>query len=189
MSRAKLGHAFFTSMVSILFAYLWAVARTVRVGQVMIFGAFLFLLITGIILFIVIEGSHYNAVTAYIEALVKMPSDLRNQLAFSVPSLRLVARRGQVQTLFDETRATKEHLHLFLQDSTSAQTASKRNWHTHERPAWAWDEIYNYLDSRGMVGKFSVGPDSYPWVGTAYQNLSVYFLESITNLNYEEAQA
>lgn len=149
----------------------------------MLFGAVVFLVITAAIMSSLIEGSHYYSVTAYIEALVKMDSDLRNALAFSVPSLRLIAKRGQVQTLFAETRATKQHIHLFLQDSTRDYTASKRDWHTAERPRWAWQEIYDYLLSRRMVGDISAGSESYPWVGSAYQSLAVYFLsQDVPNL-------
>jgi len=182
--KPKLSHAVFTSLISVMFCYLWAIAKNERTANVMIFGTVLFLFFSGAILFMIIEYSHYYSVTAYIEALVKMDSDLRNALAFSVPSLRLIARRGQVNTLFAETRATKEHIHLFLQDSTQAQTASKRDWHTTARPAWAWLEIYNYLRDNGKVGGYAVGPGSYPWIGTAYQSMSLYFLDqSIQNLD------
>jgi hypothetical protein len=182
--QPKITHAGFSSLVSICFSYLWAIADSERKAMAMLFGVVLFLFISGAILFMVIEGAHYYSVTAYIEALVKMDSDLRNQLAFSVPSLRLIARRGQVETLFAETRATKQHIHLFLQDSTQAQTASKRDWHTSERPAWAWEEIYTYLLEREMVGSFATGPGSYPWIGTAYQSMSLYFLtQDVQNLD------
>lgn len=181
----RLSHVVFTSLICVFFSYLWAITKEYT-SLVMILAAGLFLVISCALLFVVVETSHYNSVTNYVEALVKMDSDLRNQLAFSVPSFRLIAKRGRVQTLFAETRATKEHIHLFLQDSTQAQTASKRNWHTSERPAWAWEEIYTYLLDHKMVGSFATGPDSYPWVGTAYQNLCVYFLsQSIQNLEPE----
>jgi hypothetical protein len=176
----RLAHAILTSATSIIFVWLW----TLDDSSAWLYGAAMFFIITISIMFSLVEGSHYYSVTAYIEALVKMDGDLRNALAFSVPSLRLVAKRGQVMTLFAETHATKKHIHLFLQDSTREQTASKRDWKTSERPAWAWLEIYNYLLSHKMVGAYSVGPESYPWIGTAYQNLAVYFLsQEIHNLN------
>jgi hypothetical protein len=176
----RLSHAVMTAFVSISFMFMYGKYDS----KAFLFGAIVYILMCGAILLTLIEGAHYFAVTHYIEALVKMDDDLRNQLAFSVPSLRLVAKRGQVQTLFADTRATREHIHLFLQDSTNATTASRRNWNTAERPRWAWDEIYMYLRDKNMVAEFAVGNESYSWTGTAYQNLCVYFLSSsIPNLN------
>lgn len=143
-----------------------------------LFGAIVFILMCGAILLTLLEGAHYFAVSRYIESLVKMDDDLRNALAFSVPSLRLIAHRGQVQTLFADTHATREHIHLFLIDSTKITTASRRNWNTAERPRWAWDAIYAYLLEHKMVGGVASGPESYPWIGSAYQNLCVYFLST-----------
>lgn len=176
----KLSHAITTTLLMILFAYLWGEygADAFKFGAVM-FGA-----ITVSIMVALLEGSHYHSVTAYIEALVKMDSDLRNALAFNVPSLRLIAKRGQVQTLFADTKASAEHIRLFLADSNQATTASKRDWHTSQRPRWAWDEIYGYLLERGMIGAYSTGNESYPWRGSAYQNLCVYFLAAdVPDLN------
>ena len=170
----RLSHAVFTAFTSIAFMFLYGKYD----NKAFLFGAIVFVLMCGAILLTLVEGAHYFAVSRYIEALVKMDDDLRNQLAFSVPSLRLIAHRGQVQTLFADTRATREHIHLFLHDSTNAHTASRRNWNTAERPRWAWDEIYAYLEDKGMVGNFATGPESYPWMGSAYQNLCVYFLSS-----------
>lgn len=170
----RLSHAVFTAFVSIGFMFMYGKYD----NKAYLFGAIVFIVMCGSILLTLVEGAHYFAVSRYIEALVKMDDDLRNQLAFSVPALRLVAHRGQVQTLFADTRATREHIHLFLQDSTNAYTASRRNWNTAERPRWAWDEIYTYLKDRNMVGSYATGPESFPWMGSAYQNLCVYFLSS-----------
>ena len=140
-------------------------------------------------MFTIAESVHYTSVTAYIEALVKMPADLRNALAFSVPSLRLTAKRGQVQTLFADTNATANHIHLFLRDSTKTSdgtvtTAPKRDWKTAERPPWAWQEIYDWMLEKKYVSPYSVGPDSYPYLGSAWQNLAVYFLsQPVPNLD------
>ena len=142
------------------------------------FGMVSFAIIAVACLLSLIESAHYLAVVSYIEALIKLDDDLRNALAFSVPSLRLIAHRGQVQTLFADTHATREHIHLYLIDSTKTNTASRRNWNTAERPRWAWDEICAYLLDHKMVGGVASGPESYPWVGTAYQNLSIYFLSA-----------
>lgn len=180
----RLSHVVFTTLLSILFSYFWSIVFDSKTATVMLFAAGLFLMITVAILFSLLENAHYILVTNYIEALVKMDSDLRNALAFNIPSLRLIAKRGQVQTLFADTRATKEHIHLFLRESTSTSTASRRNWVTAERPRWAWDEIFTYLLNKKMVGEFAIGPDSYPWIGTAYQNLCIYFLNAdIPNFN------
>ena len=172
--ETRLSHAVFTAFTSIAFMFLYGEYDS----KAFLFGAIVFILMCAAILLTLVKGAHYFAVSRYIEALVKMDDDLRNQLAFSVPSLRLIAHRGQVQTLFADTNATREHIHLFLQDSTNAHTASRRNWNTAERPRWAWDEIYMYLQDKGMVGHFATGPDSYPWMGSVYQNLCVYFLSS-----------
>ena len=178
----KLHHAIITALLSVLFAYAWAFTDG-NAAKALLLGVGIFLVITAAIMAALLEGSHYYSVTAYIEALVKMDADLRNALAFSVPSLRLIATRGKVQTLFADTRATKEHIHLFLQDSTQAMTASKRDWHTTDRPRWAWEEIYSYLRARKMVGEYAVGPESYPWIGTAYHSMALYFLtQTIENL-------
>ena len=106
MYTPKLSQAVFTALVSVLFSYLWAIAETEKTAKVMVLGAVMFLALSSIIVFMIAESSHYFSVTAYIEALVKMDSELRNQLAFSVPSFRLVASHGSVRTLFAETRAT-----------------------------------------------------------------------------------
>jgi hypothetical protein len=76
---------------------------------------------------------------------------------------------------------------LFLQDSTREYTAPKRNWVTAERPARVWQEIFEYLKERKMISPYAVGPDSYPWIGTAYMNLMVYWLgvRDVPNLNAE----
>jgi hypothetical protein len=178
----RLSHAIFTAVLSVLCAFAWADNG----NKGLIFGAIVFICMTGSIMLSLIESAHYFSVIGYIEALVKMDTDLRNALAFNVPALRLIAKRGTVLILFADTRATKKHIQLFLSDSTREYTASRRNWTTAERPRWAWDEIYDYLLRRKMVGAFSVGPDSYPWIGSAYQNLCIYFLtESIQDLNAE----
>jgi hypothetical protein len=182
--QPRLHHAIFTALFSILFAYLWGWNG----ANAFLFACILFLAITTVIMLSLIEGSHYYSVTGYIEALVKMDSDLRNALAFHVPSLRLVAKRGQIQTMFDDTRVPVKYLHLFLQGTTKTQsgintTPPKRDWNTAERPAWAWQEIYNWLADRNYVREYATGPDSYEYIGTAYQNLSVYYLShSIPNL-------
>ena len=140
-------------------------------------------------MFTIVESVHYFSVTAYIEALVQMDPELRNALAFNVPSLRLTSKRGQVQTLFADTNATAHHIHLFLQDSTKTSdgtvtTAPKRDWKTAERPAWAWQEIYDWMLKKQYVSLYSVGSDSYPYLGSAWQNLAVYFLsQPVPNLD------
>ena len=156
----------------------------------MVFGyaAIGFIIFTFILIFLFGESAHYWGVVRYLEVLLKLDPDLRNALALNVPFLRLTATRGKVETLFENTRATREHWFLFLQDSTPEYTASKRDWHTSERPMWAWTEIYEHLKKKKMVGTFAVGPDSYPWLGTAYRNLMVYWLghQKIQNLNDED---
>lgn len=174
--QPKLSHAIFNTLLSILFAYLWSLTSD-RTAKVMLFASIAFLIITAAIMLSLIEGAHYYSVTAYIEALVKMDTDLRNALAFNVPALNLIVTRGQIQTTFAGTKATREHIHLFLQDSTEYHTASKRAWCTADRPRWAWEEIYNYLLKYKMVGTYAVGNESYAWNGKAYMNMARYFLD------------
>ena len=174
--QPRLPHALFTTLLSILFAYLWAIAATERIARVMVYASMAFFAITIVIIFLMGEQSHYWSVVSYLEALIKIDPDLRNALALSVPSLRLVATRGRIAEVVDGTlHVEKKHLLLFLQDSTKEHTASKRDWHTTDRPLWAWNEIYQWLLKRGMVGEFAVGPDSYAWRGSSYHNLIVYW--------------
>lgn len=164
---------------------------TDRAGEsAWVFGAIGFALLACFIALLVWFSSFYSYVARYVEALVKMDPDLRNALAFNVPTLRLIAKRGEIKELFEYTSATAEHLRLFLSDSTREHTASKRNWNTSERPRWAWQEIYQYLRDKRMVGEYAVGPDSYPWVGSAYQNLCIYWLtQPVPNLNESDVRS
>lgn len=184
--QPKLSHVIFTSLLSASFAYLWANTLD-RVSTVMLYAAGLFLAITIILVWLVGESSHYWSVTKYLEALVKIDSDLRNALALNVPSLHLIATRGHIKEVIDWTDISKEHWLLFLQDSTREHTASKRDWKTSERPAWAWQGIFEYLKEKKYISPYATGPDSYPWIGSAYMNLMVYWLgrRDVPNLNAE----
>jgi len=172
----KLHHAILTTLFSALFAYLWAVTQE-KVSTAFGWIALVFLGMTIVLLWLLAESSHYWSVTRYIEALVKIDPDLRNALALRVPALRLVATRGRVQTLFEDTHVSAEHFRLFLTDSDREHTVAERNWISSDRPRWAWKEIYDWcIRNRKVIPDSASGSHSYQWVGTAHQNLCVYYL-------------
>lgn len=176
--QPKLSHVVFISLLSLLLGYFWALTEG-KVSTVLGCAALAFVILAVYIAGLVGESSHYWSVTRYLEALVKVEPDLRNALAFHVPSLRLIATRGKVQTLFEDTNVSADHFRLFLMDSgkTPGFTVPRRDWDTAERPRWAWDEIYEWLVRHDRVMPDSAaGSKSYQWRGTSYQNLLIYYL-------------
>jgi len=107
-------------------------------------------------------------------------------------SSNIISTAPRFAISFNDSGVPVRYLHLFLSDTkkdqTPLRTPSKRDWVTAERPAWAWQGIYDWLLERRYVSLFSNGPDSYEYIGTAYQNLCVYFLtRPIPNLGLETA--
>ena len=182
--QPKLLHASLASILSVCLIALSDRARG-NVFTALIFGAIVFFGMTCVIVWMIAYSNHYDTVIRYIESFVKLDPEQRSALAFHLPSMRLRASRGQVQQLFEDTRATGEHVRLFLVDSDSLHTSSQRAWNTAEKPRWAWEEIYDWLVRHNKVNPDSAaGSHSYEWRGTAYQSMILYWLDSsVPDLN------
>lgn len=160
-----------------------------RAFRTMIVIAILFLLLACVITWLLAQGYMYEIAIRYIETFIKADPEQRSALAFNVPTLRIRVTRGKAYTAFEDTKASAEHLRLFLQDSTEQYTAAERNWNTAERPRWAWQEIYYWLERHGkVIADSASGSHSYQWVGSAYHAMLIYYAMSIPNLNEEDAE-
>lgn len=180
----RLYHAILTMFLSIL---LFALSdnKTGNIYGALLFGSGAFFIMAASIVWMMVMSHHYYITIQYIEAYMKLDPVQRSELGFNVPFLRLVVSRGKPEQRFDDTRATVEHIRLFLTDSNSINTASQHSWNTAERPRWAWLEIYDNLVRRGKVRPdSSAGSHSYEWVGNAYHGLMFYWLTaSVPNLD------
>jgi hypothetical protein len=174
----RLLHASLTAFLSIGFIVL-SNGRGGNVLAAFLFGSCVFLGMTCVIVWMIAYNNHYDTVVRYMLAFVQLDPEQRSALAFHLPHLRLRATRGYVQQFFEDTRATGEHVRLFLVDSTPKNTSSQHAWNTAEKPRWAWEEIYDWLVRYGKVMPDSAsGSHSYEWRGTAYQSMMLYWLGS-----------
>ena len=182
--QPKLLHA---SLSAFVFIGLIALSEKAdgNVFTALILGAAFFFGIACVIVWLLAYSHHYDTVVRYIQAFILLDPEQRSALAFHLPSLRLRASRGVVQQFFEDTRATGEHVRLFLVDSDPIHTSSKHSWNTAEKPRWAWDEIYDWLVRKEKVEPDSAaGSQSYKWRGTAYQSMMLYWLgSSVPDLN------
>ncbi len=180
----RIHHAILTLFLSIaLFAL--SDNRTGNIYGALLFGSGSFFIMAASIVWMMALSHHYYVTIQYIEAYIKLDPVQRSELGFNIPSLRFTVRRGKVSELFEDTRASIEHMRLFLVDSNSINTAAERNWNTAERPRWAWAEIYDWCVRNGKVRDDSAaGSHSYEWVGNSYNALMFYWLRSnVPNLD------
>lgn len=154
----------------------------------LLLGTGVFLFFAAVIVYLIWYGHRFDVAIRYIETFIKLDPEQRSSLGYAVPALRLRATRGQVGEYFEDTRATVEHVRLFLNESTRENTASQHAWNTAEKPRWAWFEIYDWLERHGKVWPGSAsGSKSYKWRGSAFQSMMFYWLSaSVPDLNTGE---
>lgn len=182
--QPKLLHASMTAFIAVALISLTDLASGNAFGALKI-GAAVFLIMTGVIIWMIAYGHRFDTIVRYIEAFIQLNPEQRAALAYNIPSLRLVARRGRVAELFEDTQATSEHIRLFLVDSTPEFTSSQHAWNTAEKPRWAWEEIYDWLVRHGKaIPDSAAGTHSYRWKGTAYKSMMLYWIgSSVPDLN------
>jgi len=186
--QPKLLHASITTIMAVALLALSEIASG-NAFTALIVGAVAFLWMTAVIVWMIAYSNHYDTVVRYIDSFIKLDTEQRSALAFHLPHLRLRASRGVVGQYFEDTRATVEHVRLFILDSDSIHTCSQRDWNTREKPRWAWEEIYEWLVQHGKVVKDSAsGSHSYQWIGSAHQGMMFYYLDHSTpDLNAAES--
>lgn len=182
--QPKLLHASMTAFIAVALIALTNIAGG-NVFNALAVGAAVFLLMTFIIVWMIAYSHRFDTIVRYIEAFIQLDPEQRAALAYNIPALRLVARRGRVVELFEDTQATSEHIRLFLVDSTPEVTSSQHAWNTAEKPRWAWEEIYDWLVRFGkVIPDSAAGSHSYRWRGTAYKSMMLYWIgSSVPDLN------
>lgn len=182
--QPRLVHATLTTFIAIALFSLSTIARG-NVFVALVAGSCIFLTMTAVVINMVAYGHRYDTAISFIESYIRLDPGQREELGYHLPSLRLVARRGRAVQLFEDTRATAEHIRLFLVDSSREYVSAERDWNTAERPRWAWQEIYDWLVRNEKVYADSAsGTHSYKWVGASYEAMMFYFVgSSVPDLN------
>lgn len=175
----KLHHAMFTACVCILLIAVGAKAQG-RVLTALNIGALVFALMTAVVLWmLIIESANrrVDVMTDWMKEFSRLDDEGRAAVAYQFPTLRYRMKKGVVREMFEDTNATAAQFRLFLQTSNQRYISPRRDWTTLEKPAWAWDEIKNWLESRDYILPDSAaGSHSWLWSGGAYQHLMAYWM-------------
>jgi hypothetical protein len=95
----------------------------------------------------------------------KLDDDARDAIGGKFKPLVFVKwTRGRIEYQFEDTGVTIDVFRQFLQDSSKATTASRRDWVTRERKPKDYEAIYLWLVDHGHVIEGSdSGNQSYKW--------------------------
>lgn len=190
---SKLFTASITAFVCIGLIALCGYVRNTQILLACKIGAFIFALITSVVLSLVIMDAlneRVRVMTDFIDSFGKLDDEARAAVAFEFPSMRYVMKGGRVREMFENTQATVEQFREFLASSNERQVSPRRDWCTREKPEWAWSEIMDHLMSKGYVLEDSyAGNHSWLWRGNAYRHLMAYWLagRKVVDMNAEEA--
>lgn len=185
----KLLHAAFTAFVCIAFIAMCGYTKNEQVIKAFTIGAWIFAIITAIVLGTIVLDSLNQRVavmTEFIREFGKLDDEARAAVAFEFPSMRYVMRAGKVREMFEDTNVPMDTFIAFLQTSSERYTSAERDWNTKEKPRPAWLEIMAWLQSHGYVIEDSyAGNHSWMWRGNAYKHLTAYWLKGrkLQNLN------
>lgn len=97
-------------------------------------------------------------------------------VAFMFPKIRYKMKRGEVREFWEDTNVPMETFKLFLRLSNSKYISPRRDWFTSDKPAWAWQEIFDWLhENNFIVPDSAAGQHSWLWNGNAWQHLNAYW--------------
>lgn len=175
----KLSHAIVTAAICILVIALGARAQG-RVLTALTIGAFIFAIMTAVILgLLILEGLNrrVEVMINFAKEIGKLDDEARAMMAFEFPHMQYRMKRGQVRAYFEDTNVTIEMFRLFLQSSNAKYISPRRDWYTTEKPEWAWVEIYEWLvDHDKIIPDSAAGNVSHLWKGYSYQHLCAYWM-------------
>lgn len=151
-----------------------------RVLTALNIGALIFAIITAIILWtLILEAANrrVDVITDWMKEFSKLDEEARAAVAFQFPTIRYHMKRGKVREMFEDTQVPIEIFRLFLKTSNNRYISPRRDWTTEERPAWAWDEIKNWLEEKDyIIADSAAGSHSWLWSGEAYRHLTAYWM-------------
>jgi hypothetical protein len=170
--QPKISHAILSGLISVA---MFAANGEWGIGACVV-GGFIFMGITGCVLWMMVDGNNYMVTIRYIEAFINLTPEQRQVLAYQLPNVvRWKMHRGQLVGFFDDTNVPKDLFREFVICSNKTTTPSRRDWNTKEHPRWAWDACYKYFLDRGKVGRFSTGPESFPWMEKGYHDKLLFY--------------
>ena len=176
----KLLHAASCAFACIGFICLCGYTRNPQVLLAFKIGAFIFAIITAVVLGILVLDAINQRVavmTDFIREFAKLDDEGRAAIAFEFPHMRYRMKAGKVREYFEDTNASLEQFKKFLETSNERYTSPERTWNTSEMPRWCWQEIMQYLQSKGYVIEDSyAGNHSWMWRGNSYNHLMAYWM-------------
>lgn len=175
----KLSHAIVTAAICILVIAMGARSQG-RVLTALTIGAFIFAIMTAVILaLLILEGLNrrVEVMTDFAQAISKLDDEARAMMAFEFPHMQYRMKRGQVRAYFEDTNVPIETFRLFLQTSNAKYISPRREWYTTDQPEWAWVEIYEWLaDHNKIIRDSASGNTSHLWRGNSFQHLCAYWM-------------
>lgn len=143
------------------------------------YGAVMFGVLFLIVILLLIRESNIrriDAMTSFAEKIVGLDDEGRAMMAFEFPYLRYHMKRGEVREYFEDTNVPMEMFKEFLRTSDQKYISPRRDWCTSKKPEWAWIEIKEDLEARGLiVSDSAAGSHSWKWRGHAYEHIKAYW--------------
>lgn len=121
--------------------------------------------------------SHWESATRYIQALSQTTMDHLVAAAFYIPHFNFGIGSQRAQTLLNGTsKVTREHFRIFIEESSSKTTSSRRTWKTGQKPQIIYEEIFQYLLKRSMINNVADGNQSYEWKSSRVRDSLAMYL-------------
>lgn len=176
----RLFYAALSAFVCIGFIAACGYTENARVLLAFKIGAWIFAIITAIIMGTIVAEEYYRSVevvTDFMREFGKLDDEARAAVAFRFPAVRYHMKSGLVRGYFEDTNVPMETFRLFLQTSNDKYISPRRDWYTAEKPEWAWIEIYDWLVENDKIYPDSAsGNVGHLWRGNSYQHLTAYWM-------------
>ena len=174
----RLHHAIILAILCVVCLALGGKAQG-RVLLALNVGAGMFGVLFLVVIMLLIRESNIrriDAMSSFAAQIAQLDEEGRAMMGFEFPYLRYRMKRGEVGEYFEDTNVPMELFKEFLITSDQKFTSPRRDWCTREKPEWAWMEIKQYLEAKGLIVPDSAaGSHSWRWKGNAFSHLNAYW--------------